>query len=48
MLKTQKYLEIVNPTGKPDAVKVACPVWRGVLGDVPKGNAPGTYPTPVV
>ncbi len=32
-------------SGEPVAVKVARRVRRGVSGDVPSGNAPGTYPT---
>ena len=35
----------LKPTGEPDAVKVARPVRRGVVGKVPEGNSLATYPT---
>src|SRR5437764_13052801 len=31
--------------GKPGAVKMARRVWRGESGDLPRGKAPGSYPT---
>ncbi|GHO87170.1 hypothetical protein KSZ_51760 [Dictyobacter formicarum] len=36
--KTEKVV-----TGKPDAEKLACPVWEGAVGNVPQGNALATY-----
>ena len=36
--------------GKPDAVKIACPVWRGLGGNVPPqgGNAPPFHSMPPI